>query len=254
MYQLLFMKTFNILNGDCLAEQLKATKLNQEFIICRECLIDGNVSGDGLPEFWEIRAKFIIDNFGADDYYQKVVQELDKIKKLPKGPDVCLWFENDLFCQVNMWFMLSLLPKQSNLKLYRVFPVIENDADIWKGFGIATSETLEKAYTTKVPFQAQDIELGVNLWTAYQSQDYLKLIELSKQNSNCFQYLEEVCQAHIDRFPKDNSLGRPERVIKEIIEETQSKDFQEVFAEFSAREGIYGFGDLQVKKIFERLI
>lgn len=151
-----------------------------------------------------------------------------------------------------MWFVLSLLSKQPNLKLFRVFPVIEDEVDVWKGFGVATAETLEKAYESKVAFQAQDIELGINLWQAYKSRDFVKLKELSKQDSDCFRYLEEVCQAHIDRFPQDNSLGRPERVIKAIIE-TQSKDFQEVFSEFSAREGIYGFGDLQVKEIFERL-
>lgn len=246
------MKTFHILNGDCLAEQLKETNLNKDFIICRECLIDGNVSADDLSEFWKVRATFISDTFGADDYHQKVVHELTKIDQIPRDSDVYLWFENDLFCQTNMWFMLSLLSKKVNLKLFRVFPVVENNADIWKGFGVATSESLEKAYETKVVFQAQDIELGVKLWEAYQSQDFVKLKELSKQHSDCFQYLEEVCAAHIDRFPKGNSLGRPERIIREIIE-GNSKDFQEVFAEFSAREGIYGFGDLQIKEIFERL-
>lgn len=247
------MKTFHILNGDCLAEQLKVTEINQDFIICRECLIDGNIKANDLFEFWEVRERFISDTFGADDYCQKVVEELTKIQHLPEGSEVCLWFENDLFCQTNMWFMLSLLSKQSNLRLFRVFPVIENDVDIWKGFGVATSEILEKAYKQRVIFQAQDIELGVKLWEAYQSQDFVKLKELSKQNSDCFQYLEEVCQAHIERFPKNDLLGRPERIIREIIE-TQSKDFKEVFAKFSAKEGIYGFGDLQVKVIFERLV
>lgn len=246
------MKTFHILNGDCLAEQLKVTKINQNFIICRECLIDGNVSADDLSKLWEVRAEFISDTFGADDYFQKVVEELTKIQHLPEGSEVCLWFENDLFCQVNMWFVLSLLLKKPDLKFFRVFPIIANDADMWKGFGVATSEVLEKAYETKVVFQAQDIALGVKLWEAYQSQDFIKLKELSKQDSDCFQYLEEVCQANIDRFPKDDSLNRPERVIREIIE-GNPKDFQEVFAKFSAREGIYGFGDLQVKEIFERL-
>jgi hypothetical protein len=247
------MKTFHILNGDHLAEQLKATKINQDFIICRECLIDGNISADNLSEFWELRAKFISETFGADDYCQNVVQELDKIENLPEDSDVCLWFENDLFCQVNMWFVLSLLSHQPHLKLYRVFPVVDNAADIWKGFGISTNKTLEKAYNSKVTFQTKDIELGNNLWAAYQSHNFVKLKELSKQNSACFRYLEEVCDAHIDRFPKNNSMNRPEKIIKEIIK-SGSNDFQKIFAEFSAREGIYGFGDLQLKEIFKRLI
>jgi hypothetical protein len=247
------MKTFHILNGDCLAEQLKVTKINQDFIICRECLIDGNVSADNLSEFWKVRAKFISEIFGADDYHKKVVLEFAKIKRITKKSEVCLWFENDLFCQTNLWFVLSLLSKQANLKLFRVFPVIENDTDIWKGFGVSTTETLEKAFKSKVIFQLQDIKLGTNLWEAYQSHDFVKLKELSKQNSACFRYLEEVCDAHIDRFPKNNSMNRPEKVIKEIIK-SGSNDFQKVFTEFSAREGIYGFGDLQLKEIFKRLI
>lgn len=211
------MKTFHILNGDCLAEQLKVTKINQDFIICRECLIDGNVSADNLSELWRVRAKFISDTFGANDYYQKVVREFLKIERIPIDSEVNLWFENDLFCQTNLWFVISLLSKRADLKLFRVFPIIEKEADIWKGFGMATTEILEKAFKSKSIFQSFDLELGINLWAAYQSQDFLKLKELSKQNSDCFQYLEEVCQAHIDRFPKKNSLGRPERVIKEII-------------------------------------
>lgn len=247
------METYHILNGDCLATQLKATKINQDFIICRECLIDGNVSANNLSEFWKVRAKYISDSFGADNYYEKVVNEFSKIQQLPENSEVCLWFENDLFCQTNMWFILYLLSKRPNLKIFRIFPVIDNDADKWKGFGTATAETLEKAYETKALFQAQDIELGINLWQAYQNQNFVELLALSKQKSVCFQYLEDVCAAHIDRFPKDNSWGRPERVIREIIENT-SRTFQEVFVEFSVREGIYGFGDLQVKAIYERLM
>eukprot|EP01041_Mallomonas_annulata_P024503 gene24503-45275_t len=118
------MKTFHILNGDCLAEQLKVTKINQDFIICRECLIDGNVSADNLSEFWKVRAKFISEIFGADDYHKKVVLEFAKIKRITKK-------------------------SEANLKLFRVFPVIENDTDIWKGFGVSTTETLEKAFKSK---------------------------------------------------------------------------------------------------------
>lgn len=247
------MTTYHVLNGDCLAEQLRQTAINQNFIVCREALIDGNVKADSLEEFWKIRAKFIVNTYNAsiEDYFDRTVTELDKLIYLPENSEVCLWFENDLFCQVNMWFMLSLLAKQPNLKVFRVFPVIEN-TDLWKGFGNANTENLEKAYSSKVQFEKKDIELGVHLWKAFQKSDFEQLKELSKTASVCFEYLEEVCQAHIDRFPTDNSLGRPEKLIFEIIK-SQPIDFQEVFQKFSEKEGIYGFGDLQVKSIYEKL-
>jgi hypothetical protein len=246
------MAIYHVLNGDCLAEQLRQTAINQDFIICRECLIDGSVKADNLDDFWKIRAEFIVQSYDAtnEDYFEKVVKEFQKLSDWPPYSEICLWFENDLFCQVNMWFVLSMLAKQPDLKVFRVFPIIEN-GQLWKGFGNANTEMLEKAFSSKVPFEQKDLVLGVNLWRAYQKNDFLQLKELSKTKSTCFEYLEEVCQAHIDRFPTNNSLGRPEQLIKDILE-SKSMEFYEVFQVFSEKEGIYGFGDLQVKSIFER--
>ena len=247
------MTTYHILNGDSLADQLRGTKINQDFITCKECLIESGLYANNIADFWKIRAKYIAGtyNISTEEYYSKTVSEFEKLNILTDNSEVCLWFENDLFCQTNMWFVISILANHPTLKIFRVFPVIENITDTWKGFGVATSEKLEQAYYSKIQFTGKDIELGKNLWTAYQNDDLNKLKELSKQQSDCFEYLEEVCQAHLDRFPTNKSLGRPDKVIKEIIE-TKSKDFQIVFSEYAKREGIYGFSDLQVKSIYDR--
>ncbi|MCB9075387.1 MAG: DUF1835 domain-containing protein [Chitinophagales bacterium] len=245
--------TYHILNGDCLADQLKQTNIQGQFIICAECLVDGDLTGDTLSQYWTTRAKFIsfTYNTAMDDYYNKCVIELEKIINLPDTSEVCLWFENDLFCQTNMWFILSLLSKKQVKKIFRVFPIIDSNIDLWKGFGISNTQMLEQAYNSKIPFTSKDIKLGDYLWNAYKISDFKKLKELSRQESYCFQHLDEVCQAHIDRFPTDNSLGRPDKIVKEIIE-NKSEDFQVVFSNFSERQGIYGFGDLQVKNIYDR--
>ncbi len=247
------MITYHILNGDCLAEQLSHTKINQNLIICRECLIDGDLYAGNIADFWTIRAKFITDTYNSspEEYFSKTVSEFEKLNNLPVNSEVCLWFENDLFCQTNMWFVISLLANNPSLKIFRVFPIIENNEDTWKGYGIADTEKLEQAYYSKIQFTLKDIGLGKNLWTSYQNGDLIKLKELSKEQSDCFDYLEEVCQAHIDRFPLDKTLGRPDKVVKEIID-TISSEFQIVFSEFSEREGVYGFGDLQVKSIYDK--
>ena len=247
------MKTYHILNGDGLADQLRQTKINQDFIVCRECLIEGDVSFNSIADFWETRAKFIAETYhvSANEYFSKTVSELEKLTKLPDNSEVCLWFENDLFCQTNMWFVISILANYPILNVFRVFPIIENEKKIWKGFGIASADKLEQAYHSKVQFKPEDIELCNNLWVAYRNGYLKKLKELSKKQSNCLAYLEEICQAHIDRFPLDKTLGRPDKVVKEIMESNHT-EFQTVFSEFSRREGIYGFGDLQLKSIYER--
>src|SRR5688572_29409796 len=120
------MPLYHILNGDCLAEQLSQTKINQDFIVCRECLMDGNLRSDNIADFWKIRSAYISDAYqvSGKDYFKKTVSEFEKIINLPDHSEVCLWFENDLFCQVNMWFVISLLSQKPTLKIYRIFPII----------------------------------------------------------------------------------------------------------------------------------
>jgi len=244
---------YHILNGDCLAEQLRQTKINQDFVICRECLIEGDLIADNMADFWKLRARFIADTFtiSMEDYLRKSKAEFEKLNSIPENSEVCLWFENDLFCQTNMWFVISMLSNHKKIKIYRVFPIVKSSADFWNGFGISDAEELEQAYFSKVQFTKNDLKLGRELWIAYQNSDFSKLGELARSQSKCFECLEEVCRAHIDRFPKDGTLGRPDRVIKEILE-TVSTEFETVFAEFSIREGIYGFGDVQLKRIYDR--
>ncbi|KIC94507.1 hypothetical protein, partial [Flavihumibacter solisilvae] len=59
--------------------------------------------------------------------------------------------------------------------------------------------------------------------------------------------------AHVDRFPKDGTKGRPEKVIEDIITHI-STDFTEVFKEFWSRESIYGFGDSQLKSLYDKVM
>lgn len=92
-------KQFHILNGDSLKEILPAN-IQGEMIVARECLIDGNVEGKSLDDFFATRAKFISDNYegsSKQDYYNKTVIEFQKIQAIPQESEINLWFEDDLF-------------------------------------------------------------------------------------------------------------------------------------------------------------
>ena len=247
--------TYHLLNGDALADKLNQSFPLNNFIICRECLMDGVVQAPTLEAFWINRADFIAETFHLPqaEYFEKVVKELDKLASIPDHAEVCLWFENDLFCQANMWFMLSVLSTRPNLKIYRVFPIIKSKGDFWKGFGVDDTETLVLAYSSKILFQPDDIDLGQNLWKAFRNGDLSKLKSISPTPSPCFELLEEVCQAHIDRFPVGNDLPRPEKILQGIIK-SKPNDFYQTFNAFSAMAGIYGFGDTQVKRMYDQLI
>lgn len=237
---------FHITNGDYLAVDLKKTSIDGEIIVCREALVSGNLNADSLEEFWKIRSQSVAEDYNVtkESYYEKSVTEFEKILNIPKGSEVNLWFEDDLFCQVNLWFCISLLSNRNGLKIYRVFPKTNAQND-WKGFNCSNESDLEKSLKSKVLINGNDIELAIKLLKAYQNNDINSLRQLSKSQSNCFHFLREVIDAYINIKPKD--------FIKNQFENGLI-DFDSVFKKFQEELGIFGFGDLQVKKIYEKII
>jgi len=141
---------------------------------------------------------------------------------------------------------------QPNRPVYRVFPKIENEQYRWREFGGLTPDEFKTCYDLRVQFTQADIDLACTLWKAYSEQDLVVLKAVSQTPSHCFRYLDEVVQAHIDRFPVPGALGRPEQTLQEIMQSGVT-DFNKLFPAFFNREGIYGFGDVQVRNILARM-
>jgi hypothetical protein len=244
------MKT-HILAGDCLVAPFQDSGIEGAIIINRECLIDGPVGSKELREFWQIRADYIKTTYGEAKahYYKRVAGEYEKILNLSAEEDLYLWFEFDLFCQINMWFVLSLLAQTAIRNIHRVSPTVRMERHLWAGFGNLTTADFKECFENSVEFTEKDILIGARLWDAYQSGDLKGLAELSNMVSACFPYLREVCDAEIER--KKN--GRPETTLRRIMKNGFT-DFNEIFAKFRAEEGIYGFGDWQVRTLYEKLM
>jgi len=245
---------YNILNGDSLAYSFPVAQIEGEVVVVREGLIDGDLSGDNLHDFWQSRATHM--GLTETEYHTSVVKEFEKILNAPDHSTFLLWFEYDLFCQVNMWFVLSLIHSLSIKK--KVFAVYTSHLDktskqFWNGFGSANTDELTICYANKIPLSEADINSGADLWKAYKTGNLEELANLSKNQYSAFPYLREVVKAHIDRFPKDGTKGRPEKVIEDITKNI-STDFHTVFKEFWNRESIYGFGDVQLKSLYDKVM
>jgi len=236
----------HVVNGDALAHKFPVPGT---VIVCRECLMEGPVSATIDESFWMQRGAYLAKTFQGEPefYFSAVKPQFDQLKHLPNGAPVNLWFEHDLFCQVNMWFVIAhLLKNNFESPLFRILPAAANE-NIWLGFGRAQKEDLEQCFRERIQFSRADMLLGKNLWHAYAQNDLQALMTLSKESSSCFPYLQEVCAAHIDR-----TKGRLQKRLNQIMEEGH-RDFSAIFSEFARTEGIYGFGDLQVKNLLATL-
>jgi hypothetical protein len=142
-----------------------------------------------------------------------------------------------------------------NKKVYAVFTTYlhKTDKQFWNGFGPAKAGELKVCFADRIPLSEADISFGQALWQAYKDGNLDALTNLSKHQSIAFPYLQEVVKAHVDRFPKDGTPGRPEKVIEDITKNI-STDFYKVFEEFWKRESIYGFGDNQLRSLYDKVM
>ena len=114
----------HILNGDALLEQFPRD-LKGASIVFRECLVDGPVTANSLNELYQKRSAFFAQTYQLCtpiEYEERIVSEFNKVQKIPNGSEINLWFEDDLFCQVNCWFVCYLLRDIKDCDLYLVRP------------------------------------------------------------------------------------------------------------------------------------
>lgn len=242
---------YHVLNGDALKQQFPS-QLEGEQIVARECLVDGPVQGESLEAFYKTRAHYLNATYGGGTdtkYEDDVIPELNKLQDLQPHSKVYLWFEDDLFCQVNFWFVYhQLMMSNTALDLYLIRPFSES----LYGFGGMSSEDLSQAFLEPIPLT--NCPKLVELWPAYQDNRLEDLKNIGEVYKQGFPFLMDSIQAHIDRNLSNSHPGRPETSLKQIIEELNNPGFGPVFQEFCKREAIYGFGDLQVKRLYDSVI
>lgn len=239
---------YHILNGDALLEQLPDSIIGER-IVAREALVDGDVHADTLEELFRVRDHFMSESYPGyieGEYYQKSVPEFNKIQSVPKGAEVNLWFEDDLFCQVNLWFVCHLLNEsEHSYSVWLIRPPIHTQY----GFGGIPPRKLPELLDKKISISGNEIALLSQLWQAYQKDD-LKALQTISLSLTKLPFVQKAVEVQIDRVENNT----PEKIISEIIEELDTNKFGPVFGEFCKRTPQYGFGDLQVKRVFDNLL
>ncbi len=240
------MNSFHILNGDALLHQFPEALIGEK-IIFREILIEGPIQKD---KFFEARAKFIQNTYGVsqEDYKSKSKVELQKIDSIPDNSEINLWFEDDLFCQCNLWYIAhKLLSKADKQSIFLVRP----NSESWKGFGNMSMPDLLQAFHNRIQLDSENLEAFDVLWENYISKETKIEKKILESLSTLIPRIKDVLQAHIDRLPPNN---RPYNSLKNIIESSDKTDFPTIFKAFSEKEGIYGYGDSSIKRMYHQIM
>ena len=241
----------HILNGDALLHSFPS-QLEGEIVIFREMMMEGPVNANSFTRFMQIRKEYMKEAYQIEEseYELKSIRELQKIINLDQTKKVFLWFEYDLFCQINMWCTIYMLTKWNTIKhLYIIYP----DHYGWHGFGSMETSQLAEQFTKALPLDKQDISFIQNLWITYSNEDWETMKTKATYSSKAFPQQQKIIHTHLERLPTNGQPGVLNSTLTSLINQYGKDNFGAIFRSFSQSMGRYGMGDLQVKRMVDLL-
>lgn len=252
-------ETLHILNGDSTKYIFDQSKIAGDTFVWREVLAEGPVSPHfNSAEFWRERKDFMTAYFSLQNgqYENEVLIPFQQMEEqLEDYTEICLWFEYDLFCQINMialihWLEEKRLPGQTISLICS--GKTENSAEL-KGLGELSAKDYVKLHSNRLKLNTREFEFASDVYAAYCSSSPQSLFTYTIIPSDEFIYLSEAIRTHYRRFPyKGIGLNEIEQQMITLIQEGIDQHGK-LIANMLAWQTIYGFGDLQYFKILERL-
>jgi len=108
-------KVLHITNGDSAAAVMKAVGVSGDILLWQDVLHEGPVPANlSLEDLSDVRARFIIDQgWAPSDIVFQIFQERDKqLKRFQEYDKVILWFEHELYDQLQLRQILDWFAKQ----------------------------------------------------------------------------------------------------------------------------------------------
>ena len=169
--------------------------------------------------------------------------------------ETILWFEHDLFCQINLIYLLDWFSKQSrgNTRLSLIcigeFPGKES----FRGLGELTGEQLTSLFERRHEVADAEFELATRAWAAYCSNHPEEITRMVEEDTTAIPFLRDALRLHLTRFPSvKNGLNRIEDKSLEMISKGDS-GFKSLFPMFNNAYPVYGLGDSQFWCALKRL-
>ena len=248
----------HITNGDSHTNRLKALGLKGDIITWREMLCEGKtLTNVGSESFWKTRFEFLNKNYKISKswFVEKTLKEYRSLCNHKQQDEIVLWFEYDLFCQINMLAVISWLKthrKYANISL--ICSGHEDDTDKMYGLGELDDDYLLQLFENRTALKQDDIEYADYVWQLYCSDNPIRLENLTDFKNYQFDYLSEALKAHLKRFPTiRNGLNDLENNILQLSVDKKPKSKRQLLRTVLANQGVYGFGDTQFERIITTL-
>lgn len=231
----------HVTNGDVVVATLRAAGVEGEHLSWLDVLHEGPVPAVDDGELREVRARFTADRGWAP--YEDALEALAVRDRALVGADErTLWFEADLFDQLQLIQILDLLAREglsARMICIGAFPGRPRFA----GLGELDPDELRSLVGTEQKVTFSELTLARSAWSAFRSPDPADIPTLLDEDTEALPFLRGALVRHLEQFPSvENGLSRLEHDIVELAAE-RPRARLELFRAQSEREARPYLGD-----------
>jgi hypothetical protein len=249
------LRTLHITNGDSAANGMKSGGIEGEIISWRDLLHEGPVPGNQtFKELSQTRANWLAEQgFGDAEELRKSFEERDEfLFRYTDFDEVVLWFEWDLYDQLQLIQILDFLSQDSegdraetNTRLTIVS---------FNGYlGNLDPERFAELYERRKDITHEMLLTAQRAWSAFRSSDPRDLEKVAREGTDALEFLELSLWRHLEELPSTtNGLSRSESQVLEAVSQGPLT-FHELFKQVSNREERIFCGDTMMARYIERL-
>lgn len=240
----------HITNGDSVTTTFRQVKFPGVYLAWRDALHDGPVpQKDTLSALSDVRAQALVD-FGWSDYAKTradFTMRDQTLEGFRKHQDVVLWFEHDLYDQLQLLQLLAWFAKQDlagmNLDLIQIdsYPGVRP----FYGLGQLSGTQLARLFPMRQHVTTEQKAIASDAWHAFCNSDPTALLEFSKKTFAGMPFLCAAMLRFFEEYPwTTDGLSRTERQVLQTAAAGKRKR-QEIYMDSRKLEDV-PWGDLSV--------
>ncbi|UPW16772.1 DUF1835 domain-containing protein [Agarivorans sp. TSD2052] len=261
----------HITNGDMVGDMLTASNVLQGHVLCwRDVLHDGPiVATEGLP-YLTARANFIYTTMVLDSplscaevseqaILDDFLQRQDILDNLNDYSEIVLWFEHDLYDQLQLAECLYQLAKYPNIvsKVSLICIGEHPEVDVFHGLGNLHLEQLEALYPQRAALHCEQLALGQQIWLAMASATPLALSRVMADNLAPLPFMAAALTRFAQEYPSTvNGLSLTQQLILQTLDEQHDQQalnhdglsFDQLFTHLQRAEDAPFLGDVWLSK------
>jgi hypothetical protein len=210
------LSVLHVTNGDSAVDALRAAGIDGAFLPWRDVLHDGPVPGDlDFDALADARAAFIAGaGWGTPTETLRGFRERDRCLADPAYRSIVLWFEHDLYDQLQLIQILSRLRGAGDQTLDLVCEA--------RYVAEQPPATLHDMHDRRVPITEEHIEPAVRAWRAFRSMEPGDLETAARTPVAALPFLAPALGRQLEEYPDaEAGLARSERQILRCLADAE---------------------------------